>query len=204
MDILILGAGAHAREVCNWVRQAGYNVIGFYASVKGEHNSLRSLPVFYDIDKIPKNAFWVIGVGSPKTMTILIKQMEGVINAAPAIIHPSCVIGDNVNIGNGTIICPLTVITCDVKIGKSVVVNTGCTIGHDVLIGDMIHISPNVSLSGSTIIRNGCELGTGVATIPHVSITENCVIGAGALVTRSICESGTYVGTPARLLNKPI
>jgi acetyltransferase-like isoleucine patch superfamily enzyme len=50
----------------------------------------------------------------------------------------------------------------------------------------------------STKIGNGVSVGTN-ATILPVSICDQVVIGAGAVVTKDIMEPGIYAGNPARL-----
>lgn len=50
-----------------------------------------------------------------------------------------------------------------------------------------------------TKIGDRVSIGTN-ATIMPVSICNDVVIGAGAVVTRDITESGTYAGNPARRL----
>ena len=50
-----------------------------------------------------------------------------------------------------------------------------------------------------TKIGDRVSIGTN-ATIMPVSICNDVVIGAGALATRDITESGTYAGNPARRL----
>jgi acetyltransferase-like isoleucine patch superfamily enzyme len=50
-----------------------------------------------------------------------------------------------------------------------------------------------------TVIGNKVYIGSN-ATILPVSICDDVVIGAGAVVTKDIIEPGTYVGNPARPL----
>jgi acetyltransferase-like isoleucine patch superfamily enzyme len=45
------------------------------------------------------------------------------------------------------------------------------------------------------------SIGTNATVLP-VMICDNVVIGAGAVVTKNITESGIYVGNPARLLRR--
>jgi acetyltransferase-like isoleucine patch superfamily enzyme len=52
-----------------------------------------------------------------------------------------------------------------------------------------------------TRIGNGVSIGTN-ATILPVTICDRVVIGAGAVVTKDITESGIYAGNPARLLRR--
>jgi acetyltransferase-like isoleucine patch superfamily enzyme len=41
-------------------------------------------------------------------------------------------------------------------------------------------------------------VGIGAVVSNNLSICGGCMIGAGTVVVRSITESGTYVGIPAR------
>ena len=57
------------------------------------------------------------------------------------------------------------------------------------------------SLWKKTVIGNNVSIGTN-ATILPVNIVDNVVIGAGAVVTKNITESGVYIGNPAKLKKK--
>ncbi|NCB27497.1 MAG: acetyltransferase, partial [Bacteroidia bacterium] len=53
-------------------------------------------------------------------------------------------------------------------------------------------------LCGTVNIGAGTFIGAGATVINNITICEGCMIGAGATVIKSIEESGTYVGVPAR------
>src|SRR6516225_1622314 len=53
----------------------------------------------------------------------------------------------------------------------------------------------------STKIGNEVSIGTN-ATILPVTICDRVIVGAGAVVTKDITESGNYAGNPARLLRR--
>jgi acetyltransferase-like isoleucine patch superfamily enzyme len=119
-----------------------------------------------------------------------------------------CSIADNCFIG------PFVEIQKDVTIGANtkvqshsficelVTIGQGCFIGHGVMfINDLF--SDGGPANGdktkwkNTNIGNNVSIGSN-ATILPVSICDNVVIGAGAVVTKNIMEEGTYVGNPAR------
>jgi acetyltransferase-like isoleucine patch superfamily enzyme len=56
-------------------------------------------------------------------------------------------------------------------------------------------------LWGATSIGNRVSVGTN-ATILPVTICDQVVIGAGAVVTNNITVPGIYAGNPARLLRR--
>lgn len=121
-----------------------------------------------------------------------------------------CSIGDDCFIG------PFTEIQKDVIIGNKckiqshtficelVTMGNNCFIGHGVMfINDLFtHGGPaqgNKDLWKATLIGNNVSIGSN-ATILPVQICDNVVIGAGAVVTKNITQSGVYAGNPARLV----
>ena len=56
------------------------------------------------------------------------------------------------------------------------------------------------SESGAPILRDNVELGAACVLIGEIEISSHCVIGAGAVVTKSVPEGGIAVGNPFRLL----
>ena len=54
---------------------------------------------------------------------------------------------------------------------------------------------------GKTRIGYSVSIGSN-ATILPVAITDGCVIGAGAVVTRDCLIKGVYAGNPARLVRR--
>jgi acetyltransferase-like isoleucine patch superfamily enzyme len=119
-------------------------------------------------------------------------------------------------IGNHSFIGPFVEIQKDVVIGNNcriqshsficelVTIGNDCFIGHGVMfINDLFAnggpANGDKSLWQSTTIGNQVSIGSN-ATILPVSICDNVVIGAGAVVTKNITMSGIYAGNPAQFL----
>ena len=51
-------------------------------------------------------------------------------------------------------------------------------------------------------IGKGCWFGAGVTVCPGVTIGDNCVIGAGSVVTRDIPPNSLAVGVPCRVIRE--
>lgn len=110
-----------------------------------------------------------------------------------------------------------------VHFGRGVYANFGLTLVDDthVYVGDYTMFGPNVVIAtaGHPVlpelrekvyqynmpVRIGrcCWLGAGVIVLPGVTIGDNCVIGAGSVVTRDIPANVVAVGNPCRVL-RPI
>jgi len=119
-------------------------------------------------------------------------------------------------IGEGTFVGPFVEIQKDVTIGRNckvqshtficelVTIGDGCFIGHGVMfINDLFSgggpAAGDKTKWRSTSVGNKVSIGSN-ATILPVSICDNVVIGAGAVVTKDITQPGIYAGNPARLL----
>jgi len=117
-------------------------------------------------------------------------------------------------IGDKTFIGPFVEIQKDVKIGcrtriqshtficELVSIGDDSFIGHGVMfINDLFAkggpAGGDTSLWKSTKIGNHVSIGSS-ATILPIEICDHVVIGAGAVVTKNITQSGVYAGNPAK------
>ena len=148
------------------------------------------------------NPRFLAPVGSPSLRESLVERMRksGYRDYGPAI-HPQSFVGD-AEIGKGSIICSMCSITTNVKIGQFVNVNLNCTIGHDAVIEDYVNLSPHCTISGKVHIKKGADLGSAVSVLPGVTIGENSIIGAGAVVTKDIPANVVAVGMPAKIIKE--
>ncbi len=108
----------------------------------------------------------------------------------------------------------------NIEVGENFGANYNLTVLDvgKVTIGDNVMFAPNVSLytAGHPIhpesrnsgyeygipitIGNNVWIGGSVSVLPGVTIGDNCVIGAGSVVTRDIPPNSVAVGNPCRVL----
>ena len=91
---------------------------------------------------------------------------------------------------------------CLVTIGNDVDINTHFTImTHD--FGNFVFrnlFSDYVNSSGAVSIGNNIYFGTQVTILKGVSIGDNCIIGAGSIVTKDIPANSVAAGCPCRVI----
>ena len=123
-------------------------------------------------------------------------------------IHASnTVILDEVQIGEGSLLCPFTCLTSNIKIGKFFHANIYSYVAHDCVIGDYVTFAPGVKCNGNIHIEDHAYIGTG-AVIKQgtpdrpLVIGKGAIVGMGAVVTKSVPAGVTVVGNPARILEK--
>ena len=57
---------------------------------------------------------------------------------------------------------------------------------------------PSVNISGEVKIEEGVYVGTGAKIINQLEIGKNTIVGAGAVVAKSLPADCTAVGVPAK------
>jgi maltose O-acetyltransferase len=110
----------------------------------------------------------------------------------------------------------------NILIGDYVYLNVSCTIldcnkvhiGHHVMLGPAVqiytaahHLQAESRIHGWEIakpilIEDNVWIGGGAILLPGVRIGKNAVVGAGAVVSRSVPANTVVVGNPARVIRK--
>lgn len=86
------------------------------------------------------------------------------------------------------------VINSDSILGDNVMLKHNVTIGNKVNTETGQHVSP--------VIGNNVELSPGVVILGNVSIGDNAIIGAGAIVVKDIPVNSVAVGNPAKVIKE--
>ena len=89
-----------------------------------------------------------------------------------------------------------------IKIEESVFITRGVTI--------LAHFNPTpyqkswgmTKVTGEILLKKGCFIGSGAIILPHVTIGEGAVVGAGSVVTKNVDRFTVVAGNPARLIRK--
>ncbi|MGE7138644.1 WxcM-like domain-containing protein [Luteibacter sp. NPDC031894] len=117
-------------------------------------------------------------------------------------------------IGGGCNICDGVFIENDVSVGDNVTVKCGVQLWDGVTLENNVFVGPNATFTNDirprskvypdqflrTIVEEGASIGANATILPGVRIGRNAMIGAGAVVTRSVPPNAIVVGNPAKII----
>ena len=204
--LIILGAGGFGREVFAWAKahpDCGrlWELAGFLDDNASALDGFEyAVPVLGAVaDYIPvEGDLFLCAIGSPaikrKVCERILAKGAQFIN----LVHPSAVIGENVSLGRGVIICPQAVVTCDVQIGDFVGINCHSSVGHDVRIADWVTLSGHCDVTGQCELGEMVFLGSGARILPLKKVGARALVGAGSVVISHVAADTKVFGNPAR------
>ena len=106
------------------------------------------------------------------------------------------------------------------RVGKEVFINFGCTFLDQggITLEDGVFIGPGAKIltehhpeepeirhtlqTESVVIRRMAWIGAGAIILPGVTIGENAIVAAGAVVTKDVPDNTIVAGVPAKILRK--
>lgn len=199
--VCIFGAGGSARETSWIATRCNHQVAALLDLQDGEPYG--DLPILAEnfFDKTKHVAVVAIG-SSVLRQKIVRKILEKHGDVFISLVDPSTVISSSVRIGVGAVIAPSCTLTCDINIGAFCQLNVATSIMHDVQAGDFFTTAPGARINGKVKIGDVVYFGSNSVTKEEISICSQVIVGAGACVVHDIVKSGTYVGVPAKQLEK--
>lgn len=196
----IIGNGGFGREVYHsMTKKEQLNTVFFVDDEYYNREDFNTLP----LSKFDKKKYKVIiAIADSKVRESIIKKLPKETKYF-TFIHPSVQIHSNdVQIGEGSIICNGCILTTNIKLGKHSHLNLLTTIGHDNIIGDFFTTAPGVKISGNCNIGKHVYFGTNSSIREKITICDNVTIGLNSGVVKDIKEEGIYVGLPVKKLKK--
>jgi sugar O-acyltransferase (sialic acid O-acetyltransferase NeuD family) len=213
-SLVIIGAGGVGQEVF-WAAvrmntaQPQFTLCGFCDDAPGKQTgNYRGVPLLGSIELAAKaldgEVYYVCGVGDNRRREELAMRAERCGWLPVAIIDPSVLVAPDVEIGAGSYIAAMTVLSPCARIGRHVLINTGCSIGHNAVLGDFVQVCPGARVSGGATVGRFAFIGSNAVVAPFGVLEAGAILGAGSFALRPIPADATAVGNPARVVFKPV
>lgn len=125
-------------------------------------------------------------------------------------------IRESASIGRNCVISKDVYVGTEVKVGNGVKVQNSVSLYDGVVLEDDVFVGPNVTFTNDkvprafnndwktipTIIRKGASLGANSTIVCGIEIGEYAMVGAGAVVTKTVEPYALVVGNPARVIGR--
>lgn len=201
--LIVVGAGGHARAVISVIQETEAWDVACVVDLNysGADEEILGVGVTGDLNRQlshfrPNGVFIAVGDNTVRAEVWQRLQPTGV--ELPAIISESAVVAKTAVVGPGSFVAPLAFVGPECVVGENCIVNSGAVFEHESKLGSHAHLGPQSTVAGRCELGDFVFLGMGACVLPNLEIRSETTIGANATVTRSIQQSGIYVGTPAR------
>lgn len=205
--LIIVGAGGFGRELLWWIKDINkienkWEIVGF---IDDNPNALDGYDCDYPIvgsikDWQPKeNEEFALAFGSPALKRKIVEILKGKGAHFATIVHPTAMLSEFANVGEGLIMFPYSKISCNTTVGDFVTL-LATPIGHDTLIGDYTVISGGCNIVRNVKIGKDVFIAAGVCIAQDINIGDNAYLGLGSVVLKDVPAGATVFGNPARVL----
>ncbi len=206
-NLIIIGAGDWGLEVWSWLEQAnGFGVEWrFKGFLDSNQNAIQNINFCdakvlgnEDSYEVQDDDIFICTIANTAVKEKIINKIIVKNGTFTNLVHKSVLFFKNVTLGKGIVLSPNCVVSNNVRIGNHVNINLCCTLGHDAQIGNFCQINSQCDITGHVKIGNNVFIGSSVTIIPKVKIGNDVKIGAGSVVLRSIKDSKSVFGNPAK------
>lgn len=208
-DLILIAASGLAREVLATVRDSGqFDVVGILDDDPGRAGTTMDgshiLGPVSDALNYP-DAKVVVCVGAGGGRAGIVERLAGLgfpDRRYATVVDASVRLPEGCRIGHGNILLGHVTLTADVTIGNHVVVMPGVTLTHDDVVEDFATFAAGVSLGGGVRVGRAAYLGMNSCVRERTAVGAGSTVGMGAAVLADVPAGETWVGVPARAVER--
>lgn len=212
-ELVIIGAGGFGAVAARLAENMnGHNaavpweVIGFADCDSRKRGTLHDGRMVHgtveDLDqKLSGHDLWFFcAIGDNGARAQMARSAERLGWKAASLVHPSAIVDSSVEIGSGSCIGPVSVISFNTRIGAHVLVDMHASIGHDAVLMDFCEVFPGARISGNCRLGEYAIVGSNATLLPGTQVGDRAVVGANSLAHGRVEPDATIFGVPARTI----
>jgi UDP-perosamine 4-acetyltransferase len=193
--VYIHGAGGHAHVIAALLDAEPIFVV---PEPQGR-DQMRDVEFFDRIEEF-RGADIYIGIGDNTDRRRIFGRYRSLGVRVATCVAPNAFVARDAVLGEGALLCPGAVVNARAVIGDNAIVNTLSSVDHDCVLGNHSQVTAGVTFGGWVRTGENCFFGIKSAVVPRVTIGDDVVVMAGALVTQSVPDRVMVGGNPARVM----
>lgn len=205
--LYIIGAGGFGREVLQWIKDINkvsprWEIAGF---LDDDPDALEGYPCDARIvggitdHEIRSDEEFVLCIANPSVKQQIAEDYLRRGAVFPVIIHPTTVLTDYTEYGEGTILWPYAKIAVNSRCGRFCTILSR-DIGHDINIGDYCFIATNTTMLRNITVGDRVFIASNAVIANDVTIGDDAYIGMGSIVMKDVPAKCKTFANPARIL----
>ena len=205
LDIIIVGAGGFAREVCGLLWHCfckdQFRLKGFLSRNREELQGTHvDLPVLDDPECYQPTAAdrFVLAIGNMKARRQTVEALLVKGGQFLTMIHPTALVADTARIGKGAVIYPYATLSNCAVLDDHVHLSIYASLGHDTRVGRYCLLSPYATLNGFAVIGDDVFMGTHSMIGPENRLGDNSKVCANTCVLHDVPADSFVYGVPGR------
>jgi sugar O-acyltransferase (sialic acid O-acetyltransferase NeuD family) len=176
--IVIVGAGGHAKVVCDTIMHLNiYKIVGFVDIAKSDNQNRAIDSLFYLDLKIIANQdslenlrnvceYFIVAIGDNFLRFELFNNLKKFLKPY-ILIHPMAIVSATATIGDGSVILANAIVNSNSIIGNNCIINSGVIIDNDCKIGNNVYLRIGTLVGNNTEIKEFSSSRMGEIIIPH-------------------------------------
>jgi sugar O-acyltransferase (sialic acid O-acetyltransferase NeuD family) len=202
----VFGMGNLIWDICDAIESRGDAVRRMVLNMEADPDQLQKVPG--RIEVIELDSFqpeegdrYCFGFVHPAKEPLL-AELAAFSLSFDNVIHSFSYVSPWARLGRGNYVGPGAVLSPYAELGDFNYINRCASVSHDTVLGSYNHMGPGALVAGRCRVGSRNFLGAGSVVIDGITVGDDTILGAGATAVRDLTQPGTYIGTPARRMEK--
>ena len=183
MNFVLIGAGGHAKAICDAIATSGDAVAAYADPRPAAWLDVNHLDDDSEVRDLDSDTAVVIGIGGVTSdeLGARLRVLDRLIDAgrrAPAVVHQTACVSPSAELGDGVIVLAGAVVQPAVKLARGAIVNTRAVVEHDSAIGAGSHVAPGAMVLGGCTVGEQAMVGAGAVVLPGSTVPDHALVPA--------------------------
>ena len=196
--VIIIGGGGGAKMIIDALKHSNkYKVVGILDDKLEIGTNILGVYVVGNLNNVElllkigiSNFILAFGVLTQRNVRYdLFLSLKQIGCNFPNILHPSAIVEDSVEMGEGNVILAMANVGSCVTLGNLNYINNNALISHDCVLHDNIHLAPASVLASSIIIESNVLIGMNTTLYYGIRIGSDSTILNGLIINNSISKN---------------